>query len=111
MTRPAGRATASPGTASPGNGLPWNSRPRTPGPGHPAPEHPALERPAPEQPAPGHCERHGVSLPDPAIQFPLRHPAVVSVVSGMRSGGQVASTLARFATVVQDEAWTELDAC
>lgn len=81
MTGPAGLATASPGTASPGTA------------------------------GPGHCERHGASLPDPAIQFPLRHPALVSVVSGMRSGGQVASTLARFATVVRDEAWTELDAC
>ncbi|MCW2910689.1 MAG: putative oxidoreductase [Actinomycetia bacterium] len=59
----------------------------------------------------GVCERYGVSLPDAAVQFPLRHPAVVSVVSGMRSGEQVASTLARFATVVPDEAWTELDAC
>jgi len=59
----------------------------------------------------GICERHGVSLPDAATQFPLRHPAVVSVVAGMRTGGQVASTLARFATVVPDEAWTELDAC
>jgi aryl-alcohol dehydrogenase-like predicted oxidoreductase len=46
-----------------------------------------------------------------AIRFPLRHPAVVSVVSGMRSGGQVAPALGRFATVVPDEAWTELDAC
>ena len=59
----------------------------------------------------GICQRHGVSLPDAAIQFPLRHPAVVSVVGGMRSGEQVASTLARFATVVPDDAWTELDAC
>jgi D-threo-aldose 1-dehydrogenase len=57
------------------------------------------------------CQRHGVSLPDAAIQFPLRHPAVLSVVSGMRSGDEVASTLARFATVVPDDAWTELDAC
>ena len=57
------------------------------------------------------CERHGVSLPDAAIQFPLRHPAVVSVVSGMRTGEQVASTLARFVTAVPHEAWTELDAC
>ena len=59
----------------------------------------------------GICQRHGVSLPDAAIQFPLRHPAVVSVVAGMRSGEEVASTLARFATVVPDDAWTELDAC
>lgn len=59
----------------------------------------------------GICQRHGVSLPDAAIQFPLRHPAVVSVVGGMRSGEEVAATLARFATVVPDDAWTELDAC
>jgi D-threo-aldose 1-dehydrogenase len=57
------------------------------------------------------CERYGVSLPDAAVQFPLRHPAVVSVVTGMASGEQVASNLARFATVVPDDAWTELDAC
>jgi D-threo-aldose 1-dehydrogenase len=57
------------------------------------------------------CQRYAVSLPDAAIQFPLRHPAVVSVVSGMASGEQVASALDRFATVVPDEAWTELDAC
>jgi hypothetical protein len=30
---------------------------------------------------------------------------------GMLSGEQVASTLACFATVDPDEAWTELDAC
>jgi D-threo-aldose 1-dehydrogenase len=59
----------------------------------------------------GICQRHGVSLPDAAIQFPLRHPAVVSVVAGMRNGEEVAATLARFATVVPDDAWTELDAC
>jgi D-threo-aldose 1-dehydrogenase len=57
------------------------------------------------------CQRHGVSLPDAAIQFPLRHPAVVSVVAGMRTGEEVAAALDRFATVVPDEAWTELDAC
>lgn len=57
------------------------------------------------------CQRHGVSLPDAALQFPLRHPAVLSVVSGMRNGEEVASALARFATVVPDDAWTELDAC
>ncbi len=38
-------------------------------------------------------------------------PAVASVVSGMRGGGQVAFAVHRFATVVRDEAWTELDAC
>lgn len=38
-------------------------------------------------------------------------PAVASMVSGMRSGEQVDSNLATFATVVPDEAWTELDGC
>ena len=57
------------------------------------------------------CQRHGVSLPDAAIQFPLRHPAVVSVVAGMRTGQQVATALDRFTAVVPDEAWAELDAC
>ncbi len=59
----------------------------------------------------GICARYGVSLPDAAIQFPLRHPAVVSVVSGMRNAEQVTSARSRFATVVPDDAWTELDAC
>ena len=56
------------------------------------------------------CARHGVTLPDAAIQFPLRHPAVVSVVTGMRSGEEVDAALARFATPVPTAAWAELDA-
>ncbi len=35
------------------------------------------------------CELHGTELPAAAIQFPLRHPAVVSVVAGMRTPDQV----------------------
>jgi D-threo-aldose 1-dehydrogenase len=31
------------------------------------------------------CARHGVSLRDAAIQFPLAHPAVVSLIAGVRS--------------------------
>jgi hypothetical protein len=38
-------------------------------------------------------------------------PAGVPVVGGMRGGEQVSPALARFATVVPDDAWTELDAC
>jgi D-threo-aldose 1-dehydrogenase len=58
----------------------------------------------------GVCAQHGVTLPDAAIQFPLRHPAVVSVVTGMRSGEEVDAALARFATAVPTAAWAELDA-
>jgi D-threo-aldose 1-dehydrogenase len=40
------------------------------------------------------CERHGVALPAAALQFPLMHPAVASVVTGMRSEAEVEANLA-----------------
>jgi D-threo-aldose 1-dehydrogenase len=55
------------------------------------------------------CERWGVTLPDAAVQFPLRHPAVVSVVAGLRDTGQVAQLVARRTAAVPDGAWAELD--
>lgn len=54
------------------------------------------------------CERHGVSLPEAALQFPLRHPAVVSVVAGLRNDVQVADSAGRLAVHVPDELWAEL---
>jgi D-threo-aldose 1-dehydrogenase len=54
------------------------------------------------------CERHGVSLPEAALAFPLRHPAVASVVLGMRSREQATSNLGRFEVEVPGELWTEL---
>ncbi|WP_150307790.1 aldo/keto reductase [Planctomonas psychrotolerans] len=56
------------------------------------------------------CSRHGVTLPDAAVQFPLRHPAVASVVVGTRTAEQVASSVARAATVIPEELWAELEA-
>jgi len=55
------------------------------------------------------CRRHRISLPAAAVQFPLRHPAVASVVCGMRTAEQVASTLDRFTAGVPESAWAELD--
>lgn len=55
------------------------------------------------------CTEHGVGLPTVAVQFPLRHPAVVSVVSGMRTAAQAATTVARLTTPVPDDIWTELE--
>jgi D-threo-aldose 1-dehydrogenase len=55
------------------------------------------------------CERHGATLPQVAIQFPLRHPAVSRVVVGMRSPTEVASDLALL-TPVPEDLWPELDA-
>jgi D-threo-aldose 1-dehydrogenase len=55
------------------------------------------------------CATYGVSLPDAAVQFPLRHPAVVSVVVGMRTAEQVTSTVERFESAIPEDLWKELD--
>lgn len=54
------------------------------------------------------CRRHGTSLPAAALQFPLRHPAVTSVVAGMRTAGEVGSALRLLGEPVPDGAWAEL---
>ena len=56
----------------------------------------------------GVCERHGVTLPDAAVQFPLRHPAVVSVVVGTRTAEQVHSSVNRYESPIPDALWEEL---
>jgi D-threo-aldose 1-dehydrogenase len=55
------------------------------------------------------CEAHGVDLPTAALHFPLRHPAVASVVVGCRTPEQVRLNVARFAASVPDELWAELE--
>jgi D-threo-aldose 1-dehydrogenase len=47
----------------------------------------------------------GTSLPDAALQFPLQHPAVPTVVVGMRTEAQVRGNLARAAGPVTASAW------
>ena len=54
------------------------------------------------------AERHGVTLPDLAVQFPLRHPAVRSVVLGMRTADQVRSNAERMEAQIPDAAWEEI---
>jgi D-threo-aldose 1-dehydrogenase len=56
------------------------------------------------------CERHGVTLPEAALAFPLLHPAVVSVVVGMRDAAQVTSTVDRYSTPIPDALWSDLRA-
>lgn len=56
------------------------------------------------------CARHGVSLPVAAVQYPLRHPAVVSVVTGMRTADHVESTVERYRADIPEALWDELDA-
>lgn len=58
----------------------------------------------------GICQRHGSRLPAAALQFPARHPAVTSVVAGMRTAAEVRSALRWLAEPVPDAAWAELEA-
>lgn len=54
------------------------------------------------------CERHGVPLRAAAVQFPLGHPAVQTVVVGCRSAGQVDDTVRMFEVEVPAALWEEL---
>ncbi|MCI0157692.1 aldo/keto reductase [Leifsonia shinshuensis] len=56
------------------------------------------------------CARHGAGLPAAAIQYALRHPAVVSVVTGMRTAAHVHSTVERYSAEIPEALWEELDA-
>lgn len=54
------------------------------------------------------CEEFGITLPEAAIAYPLRHPAVVSVVVGMRTADQVVSTAERYAARIPRDFWRVL---
>jgi D-threo-aldose 1-dehydrogenase len=54
------------------------------------------------------CQRYGVPLKAAAIQFPLGHPAVVSVLSGARSVAELEENMAMFQVEIPDELWQDL---
>ncbi|UIP57743.1 aldo/keto reductase [Agromyces marinus] len=54
------------------------------------------------------CDEFGIALPEAALAHPLRHPAVVSVVVGMRTPEQVHGTAARFEAQIPDAFWEAL---
>lgn len=56
------------------------------------------------------CERHGVSLTAAAVQFPARHSAVATVLTGCRSADEVRANAAAFHEPIPPALWTELDA-
>lgn len=56
------------------------------------------------------CARHDVPLPAAALQHPLRHPAVTSIVVGSRSPEEVATNAALLEVAIPDDLWAELDA-
>jgi D-threo-aldose 1-dehydrogenase len=54
------------------------------------------------------CAVHGVSLPQAALAFPSRHPAVTSVLVGSVNPGQVARNLDLLARPVPAALWIDL---
>lgn len=56
------------------------------------------------------CKRHNVPLAAAALQFPLHHPAVASVIPGARTQGEVQSNLKLLATAIPDALWRDLKA-
>jgi D-threo-aldose 1-dehydrogenase len=55
------------------------------------------------------CEAYGVSLPDAAVAFPLRHPAVASVVVGAAGPDQVDDAVDRYHRCVPEALWDALN--
>jgi D-threo-aldose 1-dehydrogenase len=56
------------------------------------------------------CARHGVALRDAAIQFPLAHPAIVSLVTGVRSIAHLEEYPAALRRSIPADLWAELKA-
>lgn len=54
------------------------------------------------------AQRYSVPLPAAALQFPLAHPAVVSVVPGIDTPLHVEETLRWYSTAIPQEFWRDL---
>ena len=56
------------------------------------------------------CARHRVAIAAAALQFPLRHRAITSVVTGMRDQGEAASNLTHMRATITEAFWDEMKA-
>lgn len=54
------------------------------------------------------CDRYGVTVPDAAAQFPLRHPAVSTVCLGARTPEQVRQNADSMGVHIPEQFWGEL---
>jgi D-threo-aldose 1-dehydrogenase len=54
------------------------------------------------------CAAHGVSLAEAALHFPLRHPAILSVIPGSQTVEQVALNIATYEKAVPEALWEGL---
>jgi D-threo-aldose 1-dehydrogenase len=55
------------------------------------------------------CAAYGLPLAAAALQFPLRNPAVSTVVAGVRSAAEIHEDLDLLEVPVPEELWTALD--
>jgi len=56
------------------------------------------------------CEGHGVPLKAAALQFPLAHPAIACVLTGVRSAAEFEENERLFRHPIPDDMWQELKA-
>lgn len=56
------------------------------------------------------CERHAVPVAAAALQFPMAHPAVATVIPGIRSRAELEANLAFAARPIPADLWRELKA-
>jgi D-threo-aldose 1-dehydrogenase len=54
------------------------------------------------------CRAHGVSLPAAALQFPLGHPAVVSIIPGAAKPSEVKENIASVQAAIPPSLWSDL---
>ena len=54
------------------------------------------------------CNRHNVPVKAAALQFPLGHPAVASVLTGVRTPGELAENVDAFEFPIPPELWLDL---
>lgn len=54
------------------------------------------------------CARHGVALAAAALQFPLHHPAIASIVTGMRNVSEARGNLAHCRATIPADFWAEM---
>ena len=54
------------------------------------------------------CQRHDVALAAAALQFPLAHPAISTLIPGAISAGEVLANVAHLRTAIPADLWAEL---
>lgn len=57
-----------------------------------------------------YLEKFDISLPAAALQFPLRHPAVASVLTGAGSVKELRENISNFDAQIPDDLWSQMEA-